>query len=469
MIVFTVRRYVYCVFVSMSMFNCVYPMSFPCGIDSNDFESFYTMCQMLPRYEMGRANPCSCAITMEQLHGALLSFFNELNRSSLIASERWVANSEQVHDACAMMPYVQKIIIPAEGIIAIHGDLHGDIHSLSDYILYLQEKGYLEKDNAWKIKDPEKFYMCFLGDYVDRGWYGAEVLYTLLKLKRSNPENVWLLRGNHESDDICSRYGFYSELEGKFCDTRDLKEQISHLFNALPVAVFCGSPESDSKCNFVQCCHGGMEIGFDPQELLNHTTSPAYALLGDYGDKRCSEIDALFSGADLSGFDEEKENMKTLLKKYNQIGFSWGDFNVEGRSDKLLGEVYGRGVLFGERLTKALLAKMSTSRNVVHAVLRGHQHVEDDEDAMMRDILNRDQQRPKEDTGISKLWLSETMPKRSGAIWPGMVGTHLVAPGTSYGKGAHFNYDACVLLKTAQRFEDWQLNVVRLLCGTEVT
>ena len=41
-------------------------------------------------------------------------------------------------------------------------------------------------------------YMVFLGDYVDRGFYGTEVLYTIMMLKIANPEKVILLRGNHE-------------------------------------------------------------------------------------------------------------------------------------------------------------------------------------------------------------------------------------------------------------------------------
>ena len=43
---------------------------------------------------------------------------------------------------------------------------------------------------------PENLYMIFLGDYVDRGQFGAEVLYTILRLKLANPDHVFMVRGN---------------------------------------------------------------------------------------------------------------------------------------------------------------------------------------------------------------------------------------------------------------------------------
>lgn len=48
----------------------------------------------------------------------------------------------------------------------------------------------------------------FLGDYVDRGIYGMEVIISLLSLKINCPNQVFMLWGNHESWTLCATYGF---------------------------------------------------------------------------------------------------------------------------------------------------------------------------------------------------------------------------------------------------------------------
>ncbi|KAG5468741.1 hypothetical protein CUR178_01576 [Leishmania enriettii] len=55
----------------------------------------------------------------------------------------------------------------------------------------------------------------FLGDYVDRGPRGVEVIVLLLTLKIEYPQHIFLLRGNHEEALTNRLYGFFSECRAK--------------------------------------------------------------------------------------------------------------------------------------------------------------------------------------------------------------------------------------------------------------
>jgi protein phosphatase len=79
---------------------------------------------------------------------------------------------------------------PPEGEATIIGDLHGDLDSL---VKILETSDFLEK-----AQRKERSKLIFLGDYGDRGINSPEVYYVILKLKLKFPENVVLIRGNHE-------------------------------------------------------------------------------------------------------------------------------------------------------------------------------------------------------------------------------------------------------------------------------
>ncbi|MCW4030268.1 MAG: serine/threonine protein phosphatase [Candidatus Bathyarchaeota archaeon] len=77
-----------------------------------------------------------------------------------------------------------------EGSGIVIGDLHGDLKSLQTI---------LQKSSATEKLQSKEATMVFLGDYGDRGRHSAEVYHIVLSLKVAYPDQVVLLRGNHEA------------------------------------------------------------------------------------------------------------------------------------------------------------------------------------------------------------------------------------------------------------------------------
>ncbi|MBX9831066.1 serine/threonine protein phosphatase [Candidatus Babeliales bacterium] len=237
------------------------------------------------------------------------------------------------------LAYIQKLIIPADNKVCFMGDYHGSVHSLLRNLWRLVLQGYLKDD--FKLAD--KFHLIFLGDFVDRGRYGAEVWYTLMKLKLANWDKVHLLRGNHETEDISKRYGFLGwgsnkaqgEVYNKFtAKESEIESKILRLYNYLPFALFLSADGND----FVQCCHAGIALK-DDGSFFNVT---------DFLAKPWPDI-----------------KFQKISEK--QTGFQWSDFSQTG------GLVTGaRGV--ADAVTADIEeAKNYLTTNNLKAFFRGHQ------------------------------------------------------------------------------------------------
>jgi hypothetical protein len=75
--------------------------------------------------------------------------------------------------------------------VRMFGDIHGQ---LPDLLFFFRKYGL----PTHRTGDVHLVNYLFIGDFVDRGLYSLEVLLLLLSLKIRYPENVVLLRGNHE-------------------------------------------------------------------------------------------------------------------------------------------------------------------------------------------------------------------------------------------------------------------------------
>lgn len=88
-------------------------------------------------------------------------------------------------------------VLEIKGDLIVVGDVHGSFHDLLRILKYVTEK---------------RCKVLFLGDYIDRGHFSLECITILFVMKVLRPNDFFLIRGNHEFDSICSKYGFKNEI-----------------------------------------------------------------------------------------------------------------------------------------------------------------------------------------------------------------------------------------------------------------
>jgi serine/threonine-protein phosphatase 2B catalytic subunit len=82
--------------------------------------------------------------------------------------------------------------------------------------------------------NPANTKYLFLGDYVDRGVYGVEVLLVLFALKIDFPNQIFLLRGNHECRQLTAYHFFRDECIQKY--DQEIYDLFIEAFERMPLA-----------------------------------------------------------------------------------------------------------------------------------------------------------------------------------------------------------------------------------------
>jgi len=124
------------------------------------------------------------------------------------------------------------VTLPSEGEVLVLGDTHGDFHTFRNIL----------KDAMFfhKVENSRPYTLILLGDYVDRGPYQVELLYIILRMLQTYPENILLLRGNHEGpSDIKFRPNeFHGILQKRYPrHYHEIQDNIQALFDQLYLAV----------------------------------------------------------------------------------------------------------------------------------------------------------------------------------------------------------------------------------------
>jgi protein phosphatase len=203
-----------------------------------------------------------------------------------------------------------------KGEAVVIGDLHGDVES---FIEILQKSNILQR-----IEKTSESKLILLGDYGDRGSCPAETYYMILRLKMDYPEQVVLLRGNHEGPEYLmpSPHDLPSQFQARFKEKgaetyNAVRGLFDQLYNALVIR------------DRLLMVHGGLAPGIKRKEEL------AYA----------------------QTLNARNRILEDLL---------WSDPTEEVQGSTC--SPRGAGKLFGKDITKAVLAKLN-----LKVLIRGHE------------------------------------------------------------------------------------------------
>ncbi|KAH9659505.1 serine/threonine-protein phosphatase BSL3 [Citrus sinensis] len=151
-------------------------------------------------------------------------------------------------------------VLQLKAPIKIFGDLHGQF---GDLMRLFDEYG-----SPSTAGDIAYIDYLFLGDYVDRGQHSLETITLLLALKVEYPNNVHLIRGNHEAADINALFGFRIECIERMGERDGIWawHRINRLFNWLPLAALIEKK--------IICMHGGIGRSINHVEQIENLQRP---------------------------------------------------------------------------------------------------------------------------------------------------------------------------------------------------
>ncbi|CAD5229588.1 unnamed protein product [Bursaphelenchus okinawaensis] len=195
----------------------------------------------------------------------------------------------------------------------IYGDIHGQYSDLHRWFNL----------NGW----PNRTRTVFLGDFVDRGSHGIEVVAMLTLLKLHFPENIFVVRGNHEEESLNKAYSFYEEVVARFTEEeskpkgQQMYSAFKKLFMHLPLAVLVGKR--------ILGMHGGISPKMRCLQDIRNIKRP----IDDF-EVGSLECDLVWSDPD-TGHDGQGFRPNLEREPQNGIGQLFGEECVKEACDRL--------------------------------------------------------------------------------------------------------------------------------------
>jgi len=151
----------------------------------------------------------------------------------------------------------QKIVTQdVYGPVFFVGDTHGAV-----------QESYLIIDFFYKVMELNpQAKLVFVGDYVDRNPYDLENLTLITAFSILCPDNVFIIRGNHEDRVINTHYGFVDNLLRTYWEKgEELYNEILQFFTHLPLGHI-SQMHSEANIARVFTVHGGIPV--DPHNFM---------------------------------------------------------------------------------------------------------------------------------------------------------------------------------------------------------
>ncbi|XP_057657119.1 serine/threonine-protein phosphatase 5 [Diorhabda carinulata] len=118
-------------------------------------------------------------------------------------------------------PTLVDVPIEDDAKFTVCGDIHGQFYDLMNIF---ELNGLPSETNPY----------LFNGDFVDRGSFSVECIFTLFGFKLLYPNHFFMSRGNHESATMNQVYGFDGEVKSKY--TAQMADLFTEVYNWLPLA-----------------------------------------------------------------------------------------------------------------------------------------------------------------------------------------------------------------------------------------
>lgn len=154
---------------------------------------------------------------------------------------------DHVKDILKEEPTLLKLSAP----ITLVGDVHGQLYDLRRIFK--------------QCGDPSKRKYLFLGDYVDRGFLSLDTITLLFCYKILYPQNIFLLRGNHEFPNVNKFCGFYNSIMKEY-NNKSIFDKANEIFEYISLAALINEK--------VFCSHAGISSKLDSFEQINEIEKP---------------------------------------------------------------------------------------------------------------------------------------------------------------------------------------------------